>query len=165
MAGSSTTSVVLDTSIVAKSILKPPRHLPSHILERETETRRKIHAILEILEAHSYTVYFPRAGLVETASVLKRGGLSRQDITRIIESMEETFIVVGENIIYQRALEVALERAPSGFDTYFIALAAATNSILITDDKTMARHAEALGIDTILVRETSLEQIRRRLQG
>ena len=164
MARSSTTSLVLDTSIVAKSILKPPRHLPRHIYEREAETRRKINAILEILESHGYTVYFPRAGLVETASVLKRGGLGRQAITKIIESMEETFIIVSESTIYSKALEVALERAPSGFDTYFIALAAVTNSTLVTDDKAMARHAEALGIDIILVRETSLEEIRRRLR-
>jgi len=77
--------------------------------------------------------------------------------------MEETFVVVGEDMVYGKAFEVALERAPSGFDTYFIALAAVTNSTLITDDKSMANHAKALGIETILVRETSLDQIRRKL--
>jgi len=163
VARNSTGSVVLDTSVIVKSILKPPRHLPPHVYKREVETRRKIHAILEILESQGYTVYLPRAGIVEVAAVLKRGGLGRQAVTRLVKSIEETFIIVGEDIVYGKAFEVALERAPSGFDTYFIALAAVTSSMLITDDKPMAGHAEALGIETILVRETSLEQIRRKL--
>ena len=161
--GSTSNSVVLDTSVIVKSILKPPRHLPRHVYRREVETRRKIHAILEILESRGYTVYFPRAGIVEVAAVLKRGGLGRQVIIELIGSVEETFVIVGEDIVYGKAFEVALERAPSGFDTYFIALAATTNSTLITDDKPMAVHAKALGIETILVRETSLDQIRRKL--
>ncbi len=163
MARSSTASVVLDTSIVVKSILRPPRHLPPHIYRREVETRRKIHVILEILEKQGYAVYFPRAGLVEVAAALKRGGVSRGTITGIVESIEETFIIVGEDTIYDKALEVAVERAPSGFDTYFIALAMLTGSILVTDDKPMASHVEALGAETILVREASLEQIREKL--
>jgi len=160
---SSTVSVVLDTSVVAKSILEPPRSLPPHVYRREAETRGKIRVILEILEDRGYTVYFPRAGLVEVAAVLKRGGLSREAITGIVESIEETFVVVDEDIVYKKALEVAIERAPSGFDTYFIALAALTDSMLITDDKSMAGHAEALGIEAVLVREAGLEQIREKL--
>ncbi|MCE4619397.1 MAG: type II toxin-antitoxin system VapC family toxin [Desulfurococcales archaeon] len=163
MTKSSMGSVVLDTTVIVKSILKPPRHLPPHVYRREVETQKKIHDILEVLESQGHTVYFPRAGIVEVAAVLKRGGLSRQAIIGLVKSMEETFIIVGEDIVYGKAFEIALERAPSGFDTYFIALAAITNSTLVTDDKPMASHAKALGIETILVRETSLEQIRRKL--
>jgi len=111
------------------------------VYKREVETRRKIRVILEILEARGCTVYFPRAGIVETASVLKRSGLDRQGIEELIESIEETFIVVDEDLIYGKALEIAMDRAPSGFDTYFIALTMITNSVLITDDKPMADHA------------------------
>jgi len=161
----STNSVVLDTSIVVKSVLEPPRSLPPKVYKREVETRRKIHVILEILESRGYTVYFPRAGIVEIASVLKRSGLDKQDIMKLLESIEETFIVVDEDLIYSRALEIAMDRAPSGFDTYFIALAAITNSVLITDDKPMADHAKSLGIEVILVREESLEHIREKLIG
>ena len=165
MARSSTVSIVLDTSIVAKSVLKPPRHLPARVYEREVETRRKIHAVLEIIENRGYVVYFPRAGVVEVAAVLKRGGLGRDAIAELVRSLVETFVVVDENVIYGKALEVALERAPSGFDTYFIALALVTGSVLVTDDKSMAVHARALGVETILVREESLERIRGMLAG
>ena len=88
-------SVVLDTSVIVKSVLKPPMHLPPHVYRREVETRGKIHAILEILESRGYIVYFPRAGIVEVAAVLKRGGLSRQAVIGLVKSMEETFIIVG----------------------------------------------------------------------
>ena len=163
MTEASTASVVLDTSIVAKSILQPPRHLPLELYRREVETRRKIHVILGILESWGYRVYFPRAGIVEVAAVLKRGGLNRRAIREVVESIEDTFVIVDEDVIYGKALEIAMDRAPSGFDTYFIALALITSSILITDDKAMASHAKALGVDTILVREASLEYIRGKL--
>ena len=73
--------------------------------------------------------------------------------------------MVNEDLIYGKALEIAMERAPSGFDTYFIALAIMTNSVLITDDKPMADHAKSLSIEVILVREASLEYIRGKLLG
>lgn len=113
--------------------------------KREIETRRKIHATLEILEVRGYAVYFPRVDIVEVASVLKRSGLDRQDIMKLIESIEETFIVVNEDVIYSKALGVAMDRASSGFDTYFIALAVITNSILITDEA-HGNHAKSLSI-------------------
>lgn len=165
MTETSMDNTVLDTSIVVKSILEPPRTLPLKVYKREVETRKKIHVILEILEARGYTVYFPRAGVVEVASVLKRSGLNKQDITKLIESVEETFVVINEDVIYSKALEVAMDRGSSGFDTYFIALATITNSVLITDDKPMADHARSLGVEVILVREASPKYIREKLTG
>ena len=44
----------------------------------------------------------------EVASVLKRSGLDKQNIMKLIESIEETFIVVDESVIYGKALETAL---------------------------------------------------------
>ena len=163
MAKSSTGNIVLDTSVVVKSILEPPKHLPSRIYRREVETRRKIHVALDLLRKHDYAIYFPRTGLVEVASVLKRNGLDKQDVLGVLKSIEETFIIVDEAMIYNKALEVALTTAPSGFDTYFIAVALTTNSILITDDETMARHAKTLGIDTILIRRTAMETLQKKL--
>ena len=165
MEETSTNNAVLDTSIVAKSILEPPKNLPSEVYKREIDTREKIRTILEILESQDYTVYFPRAGIIEITSVLKRSGLDKQIIMKLIESIKETFIIINEELIYNRALEIAVEKAPSGFDAYFIALAAITNSVLITDDKPMAKHAKSIGLEVILVREASMEYIREKLMG
>jgi len=102
---------------------------------------------------------------VEVAVVLKRGGLDWRVIAELVESIEETLIIVVEYVIYGKALEIAMDRALSGFDTYSIALALMTGSTLITDDKSIAGHAKALGTDTILIREAGLEYIREKLTG
>ena len=165
MVRSFTSKVVLDTSVVAKSIMAPPRYLQRDIYEREMETRRKIRVILSLLEEMGSKVFFPKAGIIEVASVLKRSGMSREHVLGVVESLNATFIVVDENVIYDKALEVALETAPSGIDTYFIALALLTDSLLITDDKGMADHARRLKLDAIFVREATIEEIRAKLLG
>ena len=157
----STRSVVLDTSVVAKSLTEPQWSLPPGVYRREVETREKIRLVLRLLAEKDYIVYFPRVGLVEVASVLRRAGMPKDKILEYLEAMRETFIIIDEDMVYDEALRVALERAPSGFDTYFIASALVTRSILITDDAPMARHAEALGIDVILVRSAAREDIVR----
>ena len=164
MTGNSTTNIVLDTSVVAKSITTPPKHLPKNIYERELETRGKIHVILDILRENSFKVFYPKSGIVEAASVLKRSGMMKEQIQNILESLHNTFIIIDENKIYGKALEIALLTAPSGFDTYFLALALLTGSLLITDDKGMASHAEKLNINHILVRKTPTKEIRTKLQ-
>ncbi len=58
MAKSSTHSVVLDTSIIAKSILEPPKYLSPKIYKRGVETRKKIHIVLGIPDAQNYVIYF-----------------------------------------------------------------------------------------------------------
>lgn len=165
MARSYTDSVVLDTSVVAKSILAPPRYLRRDIYEREIKTRDKIRVILHLLEERSYKVFFPKAGTVEAASVLKRSGLPEEQVLEVLESLNKTFIIIDESVIYDKALEVALTTAPSGFDTYFLALAILTDSLLITDDKGMADQAKRLKINSIFVREATIEEIQAKLHG
>ena len=165
MARSYTGRVVLDTSVVAKSILAPPRYLQADIYEREMETRRKIRVILGLLEKMSSKVFFPKAGIIEVASVLKRSGMSRENVLEVVESLNNTFIIVDENVIFDKALEIALATAPSGFDTYFIALALLTDSLLITDDKGMADQARRLKLNVVFVREATTEEIQAKLLG
>jgi predicted nucleic acid-binding protein len=157
--------VVLDTSVIIKSLLKPPKHLPRHIYERELETHRKCKAIMKQLKEKDYLVYFPRAGLVETAAVLRRNGIEPGIVKDILEAIEKTFIVVREEQIFDKAIEVAMTEAPSGFDTYFIALALKTRALLVTDDEAMAIHARHLNIDTLLVRSTEDEEIKEKLDS
>ena len=163
MAGNSTISVVLDTSVVAKSVLAPPMYLSRNVYERELKTRGKIRVILDVLRERNFKVFFPKSGTVEVASVLKRSGMTREQILDVLESLNRTFIVIDENIIYDKALEIALSTAPSGFDTYFLALALLTSSLLITDDKGMADQAEKLNINNVLVRKTTIEEIKAKL--
>jgi len=95
----STNRAVLDTSVVAKSILAPPRHLPKDIYDREMETRRKIRVILDLLEGNGWEVLFPKAGVVEIVSVLKRYGVDEEVVMEIVETISSTFTIVGEDTI------------------------------------------------------------------
>ena len=89
--------------------------------------------------------------------------MTREQVLRIIESLSETFIIVDENVIYDKALDVALTTAPSGFDTYFLALTLLTNSLLITDDRGMVDQARKLKLNTLFVREATIEEIKTKL--
>ncbi len=139
--------------------------MQADIYEKELETRRKIRVILGLLENMSSKVFFPKAGIIELASVLKRSGMPRENVLEVAESLNNTFIVVDENMIFDKALEIALATAPSGFDTYFIALALLTNSLLITDDKGMADQARRLKLNVVFVREATTEEIQAKLLG
>jgi predicted nucleic acid-binding protein len=143
--------------------LKPAKHLPYSIYERELSTHRKCRAIMSLLKKESYLVYFPRAGLVEVASALRRNDVYRDTIREILDAIEKTFIIINEDALFDKALEVALAEAPSGFDAYFIAPALKVEALLLTDDEPMAIHAENLGVETILVRMLSEEEILKKL--
>ena len=45
------------------------------VYERERETREKIQLIPDLLERTNSKVFFPRAGVIEVASVLKRSDI------------------------------------------------------------------------------------------
>ncbi len=158
-----TVNVVLDTTVVVKSLLKPAKHLPYSIYERELSTHRKCKVIMSLLKKKTYPVYFPKAGLVEVASVLRRNDINQDTIREILDAMKKTFIIISEDVLFDKALEVALAEAPSGFDTYFIALALKVRALLLTDDEPMAVHAKNLGVETMLVRMVSEEEILKKL--
>lgn len=106
----------------------------------------------------------PFVAPIEVADVptrLASSSLSRE----VVESLKssEDYHIIHEEEIRDRAIEIALEVGSSGFDIYFIAVAKTFNAVLITDDEPMAVHAERLGIDTILVRKISIEELRTKI--
>ena len=83
----------------------------------------------------------------------------------MLSAIEKTFIVVNEDLLFDKAVEVALLEAPSGFDTYFIALALKVKALLLTDDEPMAVHARNLNVRTVLVKAANEEEILKELNG
>jgi len=152
--------VVLDSSIIVKSKVKPGRWLPEDIYERELETHRKAKILVKILKSTGITVLIPYPVVVEVAAVIRR--LTNKELAeKIVNSLMTT---TGYTIIYEeeyrsRALKVALETGSSGFDAYIIALAWYRDAPLITDDEPMSKHAETLGVRAILLRDISLEAL------
>ena len=154
--------VVLDTSVIVKSILAPRKSLPKDVYEREIETHKKCRKLIKLLDSRDFEVYIPNVALVEVASVLKRNGYHRL-IPRVLESLSASYIFIPEEDIFELSIEVATKTGASGFDCYFIATALLLNATLITDDKKMNRHARSIGLNSILIREKELEEIKKKL--
>ena len=152
--------VVLDSSVIVKSILKPGRWLPEEIYRRELETHRKARALVKTLKSSDTTVLIPYPVIVEVAAVISRL-VSRELAEKVVESLKTTrkYNIVYEEEYRDRALEVALQTGSSGFDAYIIALAWDRDALLITDDEPMSKHAKTLGVKVVLLRNTNVEDI------
>jgi len=76
---------------------------------------------------------------IEVISVAKRLGvnISRKDVNKLVSDFE----LLNEDLIFDEAFKIAEEIHPRAIDTYFIATASITNSILISSDKTMINNA------------------------
>jgi len=152
--------VVLDTSVIVKAVLKPGKWLPRSVYELELETHRKSRLLIRLLNEKGVELLIPFATLVEVVGVLTR--LASRDLAmKVVESLRTTgrYRIVYEDEIRDYAIEIALNTGSSGFDIYFIATAKLYNAALITDDEPMSIQAERVGVNTILVRKTSTEEL------
>jgi len=152
--------VVLDTSVIVKAVLKPGKWLPRSVYERELETHRKSRLLIRLLNEKGVELLVPFAALVEIAGVLTR--LASRDLAvKVVESLRTTrrYRIVYEDEIRDYVIETALSTGSSGFDIYFIATARLYNAALVTDDEPMSIQAERVGVNTILVRKTSTEEL------
>jgi len=155
--------VVLDTSILLKSIFKPLRSLSPEAYSRELETHEKCKILIKIVEERDVEIHVPKVCVVETAAVAKRLAgktLAERASTGIMKS----YNTAEEDAIFHIAWNVALETGCSGFDSYFIALAKREDATLFTDDSGMHHHAEEVGVNSILVRCTDIKTLERKLE-
>jgi len=155
--------IVLDTSILLKSIFKPLRSLSFEAYSRELETHEKCKALIKFIEERDVEVHVPKVCVVETAAVAKRLA-GRVLAERASKGIIKSYNIAEEEAIFDIAWDVALETGCSGFDSYFIALAKREDAILFTDDSGMHRHAEEVGVDSNLMRDTDLKTLERKLE-
>ncbi|WP_258083565.1 type II toxin-antitoxin system VapC family toxin [Thermococcus thermotolerans] len=156
--------VVIDSSVVLKALLPPPRNLDEEILKRELEAHEKCQFILETIEEKRIEIHSPAVIVVEVAGVIRRitGDEYRASIAS--DTIEDNFILHYDAEILEKAREVATLTGASGFDAYFIATARLLNLPLITDDRGMHLRARKLEIESLLVRENSIREIERVLR-
>jgi len=150
---------VLDSSVVLKALLPPPRNLKEEIPKRELKTHEKCRFILETIEEKRIETHSPAVIVVEVAGVIRRitGDEYRASIAS--DTIKNNFILHYDGEILEKAREVATLTGASGFDAYFIATARLLGLPLVTDDKGMYLRAKELGIDSLLVRENSIKEI------
>ncbi len=152
--------VVLDSSVLVKSILKPGRWLPEEVYRRELETHHKARDLVKTLKSSDTIVLIPYPVIVEIAAVISRLA-SRELAEKIVESLKTTknYTIVYEEEYRDKALKVALQTGSSGFDAYIIALAWDRDALLITDDEPMSKHAETLGVKVVLLCNANLRDM------
>ena len=155
--------VVLDSSVLIKSIFKPLRSLSSDGYSRELETHEKCKVLIKFIEERDVEVHLPKVCIVETAAVAKRLA-GRVLAERASKGIMKSYKIVEEEAIFDIAWDVALETGCSGFDSYFIALAQREDAILFTDDSGMHHHAEDVDVNSILVRCTDLKTLESMLE-
>ena len=154
--------IVLDTSVLIKSIFKPHRSLTREDYNRELETHEKCKALIKLVEERDVEVHVPKVCVVETAAVAKRLA-GRTLAARASKGIINSYNIADENTVFNIAWEVALETGCTGFDSYFIALARREGAILLTDDSGMNHHAEEVGVDSILIRSNDLKTLEHSL--
>lgn len=97
--------------------------------------------------------------MIETAAVLRR--LAKRELaTKLSRGLVKAYELVGESDIFDSAWRVALDRGSSGFDTYFIALAKMKDVLLFTDDDRMNYHARESGVDSVLIRDVDIDELK-----
>lgn len=119
--------IVIDTSIFVDYLFE------------EDEKRNEI-AIKFIDSTEGLTAFVPRLFLIELTSVSKRLGmnLEKEEITELTDE----FSLLSEDLIFEEALNIAEKVHSRAVDSYFIATAKLTNSILITNDRLMSNNAK-----------------------
>ena len=125
--------IVIDTSVFVDSLFE------------KNEERYKI-ANKFLAEIGGLIVYVPKIFLVELLSVAGRLGIkiTKDDIIDLISDFE----IISEDSIFEFTLEIAEKIHPRAVDSYFIAIAKLTSSILISNDRKMVKNARAFGVES-----------------
>ena len=126
--------VTLDTSVLADLFLPV-----------EEERKVKAKGVIETVEEREIEIYNPKIFIIEFLSILRRF-LSKEMVENALH-LSRSINLFDESEIFEIAREASLEVHPRAIDAYFIATAKLTNSILISNDKTMVNNSRETGIE------------------
>ena len=108
----------------------------------EDSERKKVAE--DLMKAIETTIYEPEVFKIELAGTLSRRFRKDDVLSFVDEVMAKVRLVENPN---ELAFQVAVNTGCRAIDAYFIATAKVTNSILITNDKVMAKNAKKYGIE------------------
>ena len=128
------------------------------------EERRKVKAkrVIEIVEEREIEIYNPKIFIIEFLSILRRF-LSKEMVENSLQ-LSRNINFLEEDEIFVIARELSLEVHPRAIDAYFIATAKLTDSILISNDKTMVNNSKETGIEAFYLIEEH-DRVEERLRG
>ncbi len=138
--------IVVDTSVIVDSLLP--------IKERHEKANEVLKEIGDL------RIYAPKILKVELATILSR----KKDIKlvkKLVEDLISEIYLIPEEQLFDTAYEIAFSVKGRAVDLYFIATAKLTSSILITNDKVMAKNAKKAGIEAYYLIEEFDKAIKR----
>jgi len=141
--------LVIDTSVFV-----------DYLFEKNEDRNRKAAEFLNSIEG--LTVFVPKIFLVELISVAKRLGMSisKEDVKELVADFE----ILSEDFVFDEAYNVAERVHPRAADSYFIAAAKLTSSILVSSDRMMVGNGRKYGVEAYYLLEEldeALEAIKR----
>ncbi|BAD85216.1 predicted nucleic acid-binding protein, containing PIN domain [Thermococcus kodakarensis KOD1] len=151
---------VIDTNVIIGAFFYNSNH-PQ--LKQRRGILDKCRLVLALSKDKKVAV--PRVAVVEVISVAKRLSGDQKFAMRLGNAVENSFEIIGEEKLSDTAKTIASAEAPSGFDTYFLALALERGYSLITRDKPMCAHADSLGVHCLLIDESTGEDDIRKFMG
>ncbi|AIY89394.1 type II toxin-antitoxin system VapC family toxin [Geoglobus acetivorans] len=131
-----------------------------YLFERNDDRNKKATEFLGSIGG--LTVFIPKIFLIELISVAKRLGIniSKEDVEELVADFE----VLSEDFVFDEAFNVAEQVHPRAADSYFIATAKLTNSILISSDRLMVANGRKYGVDAYYLLDElngALEAVRK----
>jgi len=128
-------TVVLDTSVFIDGIFR----YDEYRYEVAKETFR-------VIQSKFLDAIVPEVFKIELIGQLVRR-IEKEDALKIYNEIIEKVTIIPIEKIRELAFSVAHDTGCRAIDSYFIATAKFTNSIIITNDKTMAANAKKYGVE------------------
>ncbi len=127
--------IVIDTSVFVDYLVK--------FDERKHQVAI---SVLDIISEEGIKLFAPFLFDVEFAGILRRK-YGESKVKKMLEIVEQKVNIVEEEIAHETALNIALKTHCRAIDSYFIAIASLTSSILITNDKVMSENAKKFELE------------------
>ncbi len=109
-------------------------------------------SVFEVLQEHRITILEPEIFKIELIGQLVRR-IPKQEAIALYEEIVDRINFVEFKVLNEIAFSICFETGCRAIDSYFIATAKLTNSILITNDKIMAENAKKAGIKAYYLME------------
>ncbi len=132
--------VVVDASLIVDLYAAPTEERASIAEEVVTWITRGI------VEA-----YAPKLLIVEVIGVLSRY-LSEEELDLVLDTLPPIKLI-PEEIIYEKAIQVARRTGSRAADAYYIAVALTVNGILLTNDRKQAQNARKVNVEAYYLPE------------
>ena len=143
--------IVLDASVIIDSLLP-----------KMGDRYKKSGELLETISTSRIAVHAPMLLKIELASILSRkkeATFVRRFVVELISEIE----LISEEKLVETAYNLAFEVKGRAVDLYYITTSKLTGSILITNDKIMAKNAKKCGVEAYYLIE-EFEKVVKRIE-